>query len=213
MLADSSLAPPEAARLVFGPALPTAQAYARLLAGPGTERGLLGPSESPRLWDRHLLNSAVVAELVPVGSRVADLGSGAGLPGIVLAILLPDSEVTLVEPMERRTSFLAECVSELGLDNVRVLRGRAEELAGQVGADVVASRAVAKLSRLAVLAAGLARPGGLVLAIKGATAAQEVAEAGPVLRKLGVRRLEIVEVGAKVLSEPTTVVRFTTRVG
>jgi 16S rRNA (guanine527-N7)-methyltransferase len=189
-----------------------AQAYARLLAEPGIERGLLGPSETARLWDRHLLNSAVVAELVPGGARVADLGSGAGLPGIVLAILLPDSEVTLIEPMERRTSFLAECVTELGLDNARVLRGRAEDLAGQVAADVVTARAVAKLGRLAALAVGLTRPGGLVLAIKGATAASEVAQASPVFRKLGVRGLEIVQVGAGVLSEPTTVVRFTTKV-
>lgn len=212
MLANSPLVPPQAALEIFGRALPAALAYARLLAGPGIERGLLGPSESARLWDRHLLNSAVVAELVPVGARVADLGSGAGLPGIVLAILLPDSEVTLIEPMERRTSFLAECVAELGLDNARVLRGRAEDLAGQVAADVVTARAVAKLGRLAVLTVGLARPGGLVLAIKGATAFSEVAQAGPVFRKLGVRRLEIVEAGAGVLSEPTTVVRFTTKV-
>jgi 16S rRNA (guanine527-N7)-methyltransferase len=212
VLANSPPAPPQAALEIFGPALPVAQAYARLLAGPGIERGLLGPGESARLWDRHLLNSAVVAELVPVGARVADLGSGAGLPGIVLAILLPDSEVTLIEPMERRTSFLAECVTELGLDNARVLRGRAEDLAGQVAADVVTARAVAKLDRLAVLTVGLARPGGLVLAIKGATAFSEVAQAGHVFRRLGVRGLEIVEAGAGVLSEPTTVVRFTTKV-
>ena len=187
-----------------------AQRYAELLAGPGVERGLIGPGEKARIWDRHLLNSGVVTELMPAESEVADLGSGAGLPGLVLAILLPRSAVTLVEPMERRTAFLGECVAELGLANVEIRRGRGEELAGQLRADVVTSRAVARLDRLAVLAAGLARPGGQVLAIKGATAARELEEAGPVLRRLGASRIEIVSAGAAILSQPTTVVRFIT---
>jgi 16S rRNA (guanine527-N7)-methyltransferase len=206
-------APPDAARSVFGSMLGVAETYVGLLAGPGVERGLIGPGEAARIWDRHLLNSAVVAELVPAGARLVDLGSGAGLPGLVLAMLLPDAEVILVEPMERRTLFLAECVTELGLTNVEVRRGRAEELSGQLAADVVTSRAVARLSRLAVLAAGLARPGGQVLAIKGAAAAREVAEAGPALRRLGVGDLEIVVVGSGIVSQPTTVVRFTTSTG
>ncbi|HEX9034860.1 MAG TPA: 16S rRNA (guanine(527)-N(7))-methyltransferase RsmG, partial [Streptosporangiaceae bacterium] len=165
-----ALAPPDVARAVFGSALPVAQAYADLLAGPGVERGLIGPGETGRIWDRHLLNCAVVAELVPSPCALADLGSGAGLPGIVLAIVLPEVRVILVEPMARRTIFLAECADRLGLANVEIRRGRAQELAGQVEADVVTARAVASLDRLAILAAGLARPGGTVLAIKGATA-------------------------------------------
>jgi 16S rRNA (guanine527-N7)-methyltransferase len=205
--------PPEAARSIFGPSLPVALAYAELLAGPGVVRGLIGPDEPGRLWDRHLLNSAVVAELVPSDARLIDLGSGAGLPGIVLAILLPESEVTLVEPMERRTTFLEECLDELGLRNVQVVRGRAEDLVGKLAADVVTARAVAKLSRLATLAAGLARPGGLVLAIKGASAEREVEAARPVLSRLGVRELEIIEAGIGLVSQPATVVRFRVRGG
>ncbi len=209
----SDLTPPEAASQIFGSALPVAEAYAALLAGPGIERGLIGPAERPRLWDRHLLNSAVVAELVPQRAKLADLGSGAGLPGVVLAILLPEADVTLVEPMERRTAFLAECVAELDLRNVSIRRGRAEDLAGQLAAEVVVSRAVARLDRLAVLAAALGRPGAQVLAIKGASAAAEAAAARPVLDQLGVDAVEIVAVGADFLKEPTTVVRFRTAAG
>lgn len=205
--------PPEAARLVFGPALPKAQAYAELLAGVAVERGLIGPGEAGRVWERHLLNCAVVAELVPGPCALADLGSGAGLPGLVLAMLLPSVDVVLVEPMARRTAFLLECVAELGLCNVEVRRGRAEDYAGLLGADVVTARAVASLGRLAVLAAGLARPGGLVLAIKGAAAARELAEARPVLERLGVSDAEVVQAGGEMAGPGvprTTVVRFRT---
>lgn len=216
--------PPEAARALFGPVLPVAQRYAELLAGPGVERGLLGPREAQRVWERHLLNSAVIAELVPARLRVkssktaatqarfvlADIGSGAGLPGLVLAMVLPTFSVVLVEPMERRTTFLAECIEKLALSNVEVRRGRAEDLAGAINADVVTARAVARLDRLAVLAAGLARPGGLVLAVKGAQAQQEVDEAMPVLRRLGADGTEVVLAGAGVVSQPATVVRFLT---
>ena len=207
--------PPPAARDLFGSQLPRVQAYAELLAGPGVERGLIGPGEADRLWDRHLLNSGVVAELIPAASgsdavQLADLGSGAGLPGIVLAILLPEVRVTLVEPMARRTIFLHECIAELGLSNAQVRRGRAEELAGQIQADVVTARAVASLDRLAGLAAGLARPGGLVLAIKGATAGRELDQARPVLRRLGATEVAIVTAGAGLLDQPATVVRFRT---
>lgn len=204
------LAPPEAARLIFGSALPVAQAYAALLADAGIERGLIGPGERARIWDRHLLNSAVVAELLPGKSLIVDLGSGAGLPGLVLAMLLPDAEVILVEPMERRTAFLSECAVALELGNVTVRRGRAEDLAGQLAADVVVSRAVAKLGRLAGLAVGLARPRAEVLAIKGASAAAEVATAGPILRRLAVTDVEILTLGGELLSQPTTVIRFRT---
>jgi 16S rRNA (guanine527-N7)-methyltransferase len=196
--------------VIFGSALPVAESYAELLAGPGVERGLIGPDEKARIWDRHLLNCAVVAELVPERGLLADLGSGAGLPGLVLAMLRPQVEVVLVEPMARRTAFLAECVRELGLSNVRIERGRAEDLGGEVGADVVTARAVARLARLALLAAGLARPGGQVLALKGAGAAGEIADAEPVLRRLRVGDVSIIRLGDGVLEQPTTVVRFST---
>lgn len=211
----TSLAPeaPEVARGLFGPALPMAEAYAEFLAGPGVERGLIGPGEAARIWDRHLLNSAVVAELIPLRAELVDLGSGAGLPGVVLAMLLPECTVKLVDPMARRTTFLAECVAELGLRNVEVIRGRAEDLTGEIFADVVVSRAVAKLRRLAELAAGLAKPGGLVLAIKGAAAAEELRDAGAVLRRVAAAPAEIVSAGLGVLAQPTTVVRFTTSRG
>lgn len=186
-----------------------------MLAGSGVERGLIGPGETGRLWERHLLNSAAVAELVPPNDDgplcLADLGSGAGLPGIVLAIMLPGVQVVLVEPMARRTAFLAECVEGLGLPNVQVRRGRAEDLAGSIQADVVTARAVARLDRLAGLAVGLARPGGLVLAMKGASAAEELRRAEHELRRLGTRDAEVVLAGSGVIEPPATVVRF--RVG
>ncbi len=200
---------------LFGPKLPEIVKYAQLLVGTGVERGLIGPAEAERIWDRHLLNCGVVAELVPATpsepAEVADLGSGAGLPGLVLAILLPQVRVTLVEPMARRAAFLLEAMAELGLGNVQVRRARAEELAGKIRADVVTSRAVARLDRLAVLAVGLARPGGLVLAIKGAAARQELDRARPVLRRIGATGAEVVSAGAGLLDQPTIVVRFKTR--
>jgi 16S rRNA (guanine527-N7)-methyltransferase len=215
--------PTPAARELFGPTLPQAHVYANLLAGPGVERGLIGPAEAARIWDRHLVNSGLVAELLPGGGReagerrpirLADLGSGAGLPGIVLAILRPDVSVVLVEPMARRTAFLAECAAELRLGNVEVCRARAEELAGKVEADVVTSRAVAPLDRLAVLAAGLCRPGGLVLAIKGTSAKAELERARRVLSRLGAADVGIVTAGTRLaglVQQPTTVIRFRTR--
>jgi 16S rRNA (guanine527-N7)-methyltransferase len=194
---------------VFGPVLGQAERYAELLAGPGVERGLIGPRETERLWDRHLMNCAVVAELIPDPCSVIDLGSGAGLPGVVLAMLLPGSRFVLLEPMARRAAFLDECVRALGLGNAEVLRGRAEEMAGQLVADVVTARAVAPLYRLAPLALGLVRPGGLVLAIKGAGAAEELAAAGPVLRRLGAQDAAVVEAGRGKVSPPPAVIRVT----
>lgn len=202
------LPPPDEAVAVFGAALPAAERYARLLAGPGVTRGLLGPREVPRLWTRHLLNSAAIADLVPRPSTLIDLGSGAGLPGIVLALLLPDVTVTLVERMQRRSIFLTECIEELSLGNARVCQATAEELAGKVAADVVTARAVAPLDRLAGLAAGLVRPGGLILAIKGATADEEVARARPVLRRLGMRDVAVVRAGEGKVDRAATVVRL-----
>jgi 16S rRNA (guanine527-N7)-methyltransferase len=180
---ESAAVPPEAAA-VFGPAVDRAAEYARLLATDGTVRGVIGPREISRLWDRHLLNSAAIASLVPVGARVVDVGSGAGLPGIPLALVRPDLAVTLLEPLARRVAFLTECVQRLGLDTVTVVRGRAEE--GPIrrelgGADVVTARAVAPLDRLAGWCLPLLRPGGRLLAMKGSTAAEELAAAAPLV--------------------------------
>jgi 16S rRNA (guanine527-N7)-methyltransferase len=200
--------PPAAAADVFGTTLPLAERYVRMLAGPGVSRGLLGPREVPRLWSRHILNCAAVADLVPRPATLIDLGSGAGLPGIVLALLLPDVQVTLLERMERRAIFLDECIQELGLGNAQVCRATAEELAGKRAADVVTARAVAPLDRLAGLAAGLVRRGGLILAIKGATAAEEVARARPVLRRLGMRDVAVIRAGDGKVDRAATVVRM-----
>jgi 16S rRNA (guanine527-N7)-methyltransferase len=193
---------------VFGPALGQAERYAELLAGPAVQRGLIGPRETARLWDRHLMNCAAVAELVPPACSVIDLGSGAGLPGVVIAMLRPQATVVLLEPMARRVAFLQECVRALGLGNASVRRGRAEDLAGQVAADVVTARAVAPMERLAGLALGLARPGGLVLAMKGAGAAEELARAGPVLARLRARDVAVVHPGSGKVSPPPTVIRL-----
>ncbi len=201
--------PPAVARGLFGDLLPMAEEYARLLAGPGVERGLIGPHEISRLWERHLLNSAVIADLIPRPCTIVDLGSGAGLPGIVLAMLLGDCEVTLLEPMLRRTVFLTECVTSLGLANARVLRGRAEDFTGRLAADVVTARAVAPLDRLAGLAVGLLRPGGIVLAVKGAKAQQELTAARKVLRSLRVRETDVLLAGEGKVDPAATVVRLT----
>lgn len=200
---------PEVAAAIFGQAAPKAAQYADLLAGPGVDRGLIGPNEIPRVWERHLLNCAVVASLVPSACSLVDVGSGAGLPGIVLALLLPDAEITLVESMAKRAAFLGECVSELGLGNVAVRRARAEELAGTMAVDVVTARAVAPLGRLAGLAVPLLRPGGIVLAIKGARAAQEVQAARDALTRLGVRDVEVLIAGSGKVDPAATVVRLT----
>ena len=200
---------PEAAGEVFGAAAAKAERYAELLAGPGVERGLIGPNEVPRLWERHLLNSAAVAGLIPGPCTLVDLGSGAGLPGIVLALLLPDADVTLLEPALRRTIFLEECVAELGLGNARVWRARAEQAAGTLVADVVTARAVAPLDQLAALALGLLKPGGIVLAVKGAQAHAEVRAASEALRRLGVRDVEVLAAGGGKVDPAATVVRLT----
>jgi 16S rRNA (guanine527-N7)-methyltransferase len=200
---------PAIAREVFRGAAEAADRYARLLAGVGVERGVIGPNEVPRVWERHLLNSAVVAELVPPGYSLVDLGSGAGLPGIVLAMLLPDNEVVLLEPMLRRATFLEECVAELGLGNARVVRARAEQMAGKLAVDVVTARAVAPLDRLAVLAVGLLKPGGIVLAVKGAKASAEVRDAKAALDRLGLRDPEVLVVGSGKVDPAATVVRLT----
>ncbi|MET9019347.1 16S rRNA (guanine(527)-N(7))-methyltransferase RsmG [Actinopolymorpha sp. NPDC004070] len=190
---------------MFGERLSLARRYAQLLAGPGTERGLLGPREVPRLWDRHLLNCGVLADMVPTNATVCDIGSGAGLPGIVLAIARPDLRITLLEPLLRRAEFLSEVAEELELDGITVVRARAEDHRGSY--DVVTARAVAPLSRLARVALGLCRPGGSVLAMKGERAGTELDEARQELDAAGAVEYSIERLGAELLPVPTTVVR------
>jgi 16S rRNA (guanine527-N7)-methyltransferase len=199
--------PPEAAG-VFGESIGQACRYAELLATDGVTRGLIGPRETDRLWDRHLLNCAMVAELLPERGELVDIGSGAGLPGIVLAMIRPSLRVILLEPLLRRSVFLEECVAELGLSNATVVRARAEEkAAAHINADVATARAVAPLDRLTEWAARLLRPGGQLLAIKGQSAAEEIAAARPVLSRLGVKSAEVMQAGNGRVIAATTVVR------
>ena len=186
--------------------LPLVERYVGWLAGAGTERGLMGPREVPRLWERHVLNSAVVGEWVPEGVSVADIGSGAGLPGIPLALARPDLEVTLVEPLLRRATFLEEVVADLGLP-VRVVRSRAEDLHGQLSFDVVTSRAVAPLDRLASWCMPLVGAAGVMVALKGSSVEQEIMEHQALLTRHGTGAAEARQLGADVLQEPTWAVR------
>ncbi|WP_462419093.1 16S rRNA (guanine(527)-N(7))-methyltransferase RsmG [Kytococcus sp. Marseille-QA3725] len=192
---------------MFGDRLPQAEQFARMLATSGTERGLIGPREVPRLWDRHVLNCAVVAELLEDVPHVIDVGSGAGLPGIALALAAPETRLTLVEPMLRRTVWLEEVVAELGLgDQVQVVRSRAEDLGDGVTAPVVTARAVARLETLAPWTLPLVEVGGRLLALKGSSARQEVEDARKVLDRLGGGATDVVDCGTEVLEVPTTVV-------
>lgn len=200
--------PPPVAAAVFGANFDRARRYADILAGPAIERGLIGPGEVDRLWDRHLLNCAAVAELLVDGQRLADIGSGAGLPGIPLALARPEVHVTLVEPLLRRAEFLREVVTELGL-SVDVVRGRAEDRAvrQELGEfDVVTSRAVAALDRLAEWSLPLVRSGGRMLAMKGERAEAEVAEHRRALAALGAVEVKVVKCGVDYLTPPATVV-------
>jgi 16S rRNA (guanine527-N7)-methyltransferase len=192
----------------FGDSLAKAQRYVELLASDGVTRGLIGPRETSRLWDRHLVNCALVADLVPERGELVDIGSGAGLPGIVLAMLRPRLQVVLLEPLLRRAVFLQECVSELDLPNATVVRARAEEKAAAgISADVATARAVAPLDRLVGWAAGLLRPGGQLLAIKGQSAEAELEAAEPVLSRLGVQSAEVLQAGRGRVIAATTIVR------
>jgi 16S rRNA (guanine527-N7)-methyltransferase len=199
------------AEAVFGPATEAAARYVAMLAGDGVVRGLIGPREVPRLWERHVLNSAALAEVVPHGARVVDVGSGAGLPGVPLGLARPDVTLTLVEPMARRVEFLQDVVTALGVP-WRVVRGRAEErsVLRAVGpVDVVTARAVAPLPRLVGWCRGLLSPGSQLIALVGARAAAEVPGLVPELEAAGMRDVHTRAVGVELGAAATTVVVMT----
>ncbi len=199
---------PAVAALVFEDSLEAAQIYADLLVRDADLLGLLGPREMPKLWSRHILNSAVVAELLPANASVADVGSGAGLPGLPMALARPDAKFTLIEPMERRATWLADvAVPALGLQNVTVLRARAEE-AGHDAFDVVTARAVSALPKLLKMCVPLTRASGQILALKGSKAVDEIAESQPLAKRMNIAGFEIVTAGGLLLTDPTTVVRI-----
>ena len=198
---------PDVAAEIFGDRLPLAQAYHDSLATTAAERGFIGPKEVPRLWDRHIFNCAVIGEAFKEGERIADIGSGAGLPGIPLAIARPDLDITLIEPLLKRSTYLGEVVEELGLTNVTVIRGRAEEQKKTLF-DAVTSRAVAPLGKLASWSLPLVRPGGAMVAMKGASVSEELERDAKQIAKAGGVDADIFTVGEGVLEQPTTMIRI-----
>lgn len=200
-------APPPAATLVFGDRLDLAERFVAILADSGVSHGLIGPREVSRLWERHVLNCAVIHPAIPTGEMVIDVGSGAGLPGLALAISRPDLDLHLIEPMLRRTNWLSMAVDELGLPNVTVHRGRAEEFWGVLQAQVVTARALARTGELAAWCLPLLLPGGSLLAIKGSSIAEEVEADRAVLRRLGAIDDVIESYGGGILDQETTVLR------
>ena len=201
-------AEPESAKAIFGPQIDQARAFAQKLANDSDDLGLLGPRELDKLWSRHILNSAVVAETVKTGDLVADVGSGAGLPGIPMAITLPEANFVLIEPMERRSNWMLEVIEELGLTNVQVRRARAEEVL-DLKFDIVTARAVAALDKLLRMCVPLLKPGGSLIALKGSKAAEEIEAAKKLQKKLRIASFEIQICGKKFLAEPTSVVKTT----
>jgi len=197
---------PSVAASLFGERIELARQFTQNLAEQGEERGLIGPLELPRLWSRHILNCAIVAPLLSPG-RVGDVGSGAGLPGIVLAIARPDVDFVLIEPMERRVAWLTEQVDELGLTNVDVVRARAEDVRLSEPLDQVTARAVSAFRKLIPLTAPLVRDGGELVLMKGAGAQAEVDSAAKEMRKYRVRDAEVIVLGENVLDEVTRVIK------
>lgn len=200
--------PAEAAH-IFGDRLELARLFTQQLADHGEERGLIGPLEPPRLWTRHILNSAVIAGAFSPGTRAADIGSGAGLPGVVLAVARPDVQWVLIEPMERRVVWLEEQVELLGLTNVEVVRARAEDVEPGRGFDAVTARAVSALRTLLPRTAPLVRPGGELLLMKGASVESEIQAAQKQIRQFGLRDVRVELWGQDVLEQPTTLFRAT----
>ncbi|WP_374008885.1 16S rRNA (guanine(527)-N(7))-methyltransferase RsmG [Leifsonia sp. LS-T14] len=208
-MTDVEAEPPVASKL-FGDRIDEARAFTQNLVDQGEERGLIGPLELPRIWSRHVLNSAIVAPLLRSGI-VGDVGSGAGLPGLVLGIARPDVSFVLIEPMERRVAWLNEQVDELGLDNVSVIRARAEDVKLDAPLDQVTARAVSAFRKLLPLTAPLLRNGGELVLMKGAGASAEVEAAAKEIRKYEVHDVEVVTLGEGVLTEVTRVIRGTVR--
>lgn len=200
---------PGPAVTLFGDRVDLARSFTDQLARRGEELGLIGPLELPRLWTRHILNSALLAPLLEERGRVADVGSGAGLPGLVLAIARPDVQFTLIEPMERRTDWLSSEAERLGLDNVTVLRGRAEDVADEVVVDQVTARAVSALSKLIPLVVPLVRSGGQLVLMKGARVDEEIEKARKVILRKRLTDVEVLELGTGVVEETTRVFRAT----
>ncbi|MDO5060946.1 MAG: 16S rRNA (guanine(527)-N(7))-methyltransferase RsmG [Actinomycetaceae bacterium] len=200
--------PNEAAVELFGLSYSAVSHFAQMLVEEGETRGLIGPRELPRLWSRHLVNSAAIVPFIPANAQMLDVGSGAGFPGMVAAIMRPDVDVHLVEPMLRRIEWLADVVEELGLDNVTLHHKRAEELHGQGKADIVTSRAVANLSKLIPITLPLVRGGGSLLALKGRKAQEEVDQARKLFKKFGVAKAQVHEVPSVMEDESTMVVEL-----
>ena len=201
---------PNVAVELFGAHIAVARRFTANLAKHGEEYGLIGPLELPRLWSRHILNSVILAPLFRAG-RVGDIGSGAGLPGLVLAIARPDVEWILIEPMERRVKWLNDQADELELSNISVVRGRAQDVGFESGLDQVTARAVSALARLIPMCAPLLRASGELVLMKGANAEAEIQNAEKVIRKFGLTSVEVIELGFGVLPEPTRVFRATVR--
>lgn len=201
-------AEPAVAASLFGDRIELARRFTADLAREGETRGLIGPLELPRLWSRHVVNSVLVAPLLRSG-RVGDVGSGAGLPGLVLAIARPDAHLVLIEPMERRVDWLTEEAAALGLDNVEVVRARAEEAELPEPLDQVTARAVSALSKLLPLTAPLLRPGGEFIVMKGARVDEEITAAQKVIRKLGLQNVTVELLGEGIVPDPTRVFRAT----
>lgn len=207
-----ALPTPEAAGAVFGGRLALAEQFVAILADTGISHGLIGPREAPRLWDRHVLNCAVVHQAIPPTGevqRVIDVGSGAGLPGLALAIVRPDLELHLVEPLARRTAWLSDTVERLGLDNVTVHTARAEAMWDRLDAPWVTARAVSRIVQLAEWTLPLLSAGGSLLALKGSRAPDELEEGLTALTRLGVVDAGVEEYGVATLGEPTLVLRAT----
>ncbi len=206
-----SVASAELIEEIFGSNTAGAYEYHELLATDGSQRGFIGPREVPRLWQRHILNCAVIHELCPRGARIVDVGSGAGLPGIPLALARPDLNIILLEPLLKRSTFLLEATEKLGLRNVTVVRGRAEDkgVRREIGhRDIVTSRAVAPLGKLALWSLPLVHQGGLMLSMKGETVAEELQRDRKLIKKAGGGKASILTIGAGVLEEPATVIRI-----
>jgi 16S rRNA (guanine527-N7)-methyltransferase len=203
---------PPVAAAVFGERLALAEHFVRVLADTGISHGLIGPREAPRLWDRHVLNCAIAHMAIPEQGQsqdVIDVGSGAGLPGLALAIARPDLQLHLVEPLARRTGWLSGTVAELGLTNVTVHTARAETLWDRLSAPWVTARAVSNIVQLAEWTLPLLEPGGTLLALKGSSATDELDQARTALTRLGVVEASVREIGLELLEAPTTLITVT----